>query len=105
MLCSLIRCFYETFFEQIPFQNQKTDNLASFELLIFRHLSFQDHKFNLLWQFNNKKYDTNYNLEKDKQALSIEQLMAGNKNYLLKTDNAILGNYFNRLKSYRLYKP
>lgn len=56
MFCSLILDFNESFFYQIPFQKQKTDNLASFELLIFRHLSFQDHKFNLLWQFNNKKY-------------------------------------------------
>lgn len=55
MFCSLILEFNESFFEQIPFQKQKTDNLASFELLVFRYLTFQDHKFNLLWQFYNKK--------------------------------------------------
>jgi hypothetical protein len=36
MFCSLILDFNESFFEQIPFQKQKTDNLASFELLIIK---------------------------------------------------------------------
>ncbi len=41
------------------------------------------------------------NLENDKRSMTPQQLEAGSKNYLLKSDPATLGNYYNRIKVYR----
>lgn len=68
-----------------------------------KSLSVLDEVFSKMYDLSLEIIDKQ-NLEKAKQTLSTEQLITGNKNYLLKTDNAILGNYFNRLKSYRLLR-
>ena len=41
-------------------------------------------------------------LDADKKTMTIEQLRSGPKNYLLRTDMAFLGNYYNELKTFRV---
>ena len=40
-------------------------------------------------------------LDADKKTMTIEQLRSGPKNYLLRTDMAFLGNYYNELKTFK----
>ena len=40
-------------------------------------------------------------LNADKKKMTDEQLRSGQKNYLLRTDKAFLGNYYNELRTFR----
>jgi hypothetical protein len=40
-------------------------------------------------------------LDADKKKMTLEQLKSGEKNYLLRTDVAFLGNYYNEIKSFK----
>lgn len=52
----------------------------------------------------NSQIQDNASLETDKKTMSIAALEKGSKNYLLVSDKATLGMYYNRLKSYRLLR-
>ena len=41
-------------------------------------------------------------LDLDKKKMTIEQLRSGQKNYLLRTDVAFLGKYYNELKTFKV---
>ncbi len=43
----------------------------------------------------------NLHADKDKTAIGIAAMEAGNKNYLLRSDAATLGQYYNKIKVYR----
>ena len=40
-------------------------------------------------------------LDADKKKITLEQLKSGQKNYLLRTDLAFLGNYYNEIWSFK----
>jgi len=44
----------------------------------------------------------NMDLDADKKKMTLKQLKSGQKNYLLRTDVAFLGNYYNQIKSFKV---
>lgn len=68
-----------------------------------KSLNTLDDVFFKMYDQGNEILNTN-ELAKDRAKLSVENMQAGGKNYLLQSDNASLGKYYNQIKSYRLLR-
>lgn len=68
-----------------------------------KSLSTLDDIFFKFYELNSQIQD-NLSLDLDKKTMSIEALEKGNKNYLLVSDKATLGLFYNRIKSHRLLR-
>ena len=68
-----------------------------------KSLATLDMMFTKMWDISGEIFDQQA-LDADKKKNTALEMEKGTKNYLLKTDNAILGKYFNSIKAYRLLR-
>lgn len=85
-------------------RNKKAaDGITLYDTRLKEHEKTQNNLEEIFLKFYDLHQDLHDNLhaDKDKAAIGIEAMEQGNKNYLLRSDAATLGQYYNKIKVYR----